>query len=57
VSDNPYTVEYNRIELKDVAAKTRTLPLEYIVNDNDIHEDFKQYALPIVGELPEIALL
>jgi 6-phosphofructokinase 1 len=57
VSDEPYRVQYKRIELTDVAAKTRTLPLEYIVDDNNIHESFKRYAGPIVGELPHMELL
>ena len=47
-----YNIEYNRIELTDVAAKTQHLPTEWIVNGNDISEDFVKYAAPIVGELP-----
>lgn len=47
-----YEIEYNRIELTDVAAKTKHLPTEWIVNGNDISDDFVKYAAPIVGELP-----
>ncbi|MEM6260234.1 MAG: 6-phosphofructokinase [Planctomycetota bacterium] len=47
-----YQVEFNRIELTDVAAKTRHLPEEWIVNGNDISQAFIDYASPIVGELP-----
>jgi 6-phosphofructokinase 1 len=54
VSDSPYQVEYGLVKLSDVAAKTRTLDTGYIVGGNDIDESFKQYALPIVGELPPI---
>ena len=57
VTDEPYRVEYKRIELADVAAKTRTLPLDYVVDDNQIHESFRKYAMPIVGELPQVELL
>lgn len=49
-----YEVEYNRIELTDVAAKTQHLPTEWIVNGNDISEAFVAYAKPIVGELPVV---
>ncbi len=57
LSDEPYRVEYKRIELADVAAKTRTLPLDYLVDDNNIHDSFHKYAAPIVGELPHVELL
>ncbi len=57
-SDNPYTVEYKRIELTDVAAKTRTLPLEYINDENNnILDSYKDYLAPIVGELPEFGFI
>jgi 6-phosphofructokinase 1 len=49
-----YEIEYNRIELTDVAAKTKHLPTEWIVNGNDISDDFVKYAAPIVGDLPVI---
>jgi len=54
VSDEPYTVELKRIELSDVAAKTRTLPPEWIVDGCDISDEFKAYLAPIVGELPVV---
>lgn len=57
VSDEPYTVEYNRIELTDVAAKTRHLEPEFIDGDNNIAESFHAYAGPIVGPLPTVELL
>ncbi len=53
-SNDPYQVSYDRIELSDVAAKTRTLPLEYIVDGCDIAPSFREYALPLVGPLPII---
>lgn len=49
-----YEVEYNRIELTDVAAKTKHLPTEWIKNGNDISEAFVAYAKPIVGALPVV---
>jgi len=57
VSDDPYRVEYRRIELTDVAAKTRTLPPEFIAGDNNITDAFVRYLRPIVGEIPHVELL
>lgn len=57
VSDDPYRVEYNRIELTDVAAQTRYLDEQYIVDDNNIHESFSNYLSPIIGKLPTVELL
>ncbi|MGE3165190.1 MAG: 6-phosphofructokinase [Planctomycetota bacterium] len=53
-SNQPYAVSYERVALADVAAKTRTLPREYIVNGSDIAPSFRDYILPLVGELPTI---
>jgi 6-phosphofructokinase 1 len=54
VPGDDYKVEFNRIELTDVAAKTRHLPEEWIVNGNDISDKFVEYASPIVGPLPVV---
>jgi len=57
VSNKPYTVEYKRIELTDVAAKTQTLDPKYIINGCDIDPSFVDYLAPIVGELPPVEIL
>ncbi|MBW2294860.1 MAG: 6-phosphofructokinase [Deltaproteobacteria bacterium] len=57
LSDAPYEVEYKRVELSDVAGKTRTLPLEYVVDGCDIAPSFRTYLEPLVGELPPIEQL
>jgi len=49
-----YEVDYKRIELSDVAAKTRYLPKEWIINGNNISQKFNDYALPLIGELPVV---
>ena len=54
VSDDPYRVEYKRVELSDVAGKTRTLPLEYVVDGCDISPSFRTYLAPLLGALPPI---
>ncbi len=54
VSNKPYEVEYKRIELTDVAAKTQTLDPKYIVNGNNIDASFRDYIGPLVGDLPVV---
>ncbi len=53
-SDNPYTVTYKRVELSDVAAKTRTLDTKYVVDGCDIDSRLRTYLAPLAGELPVI---
>jgi len=48
----PYTVAYKRIELSEVAAKTKHFPKEWIKGHNDVGEGFLNYARPLVGPLP-----
>lgn len=51
----PYTIDYRRIEISDVAAKTQHLDTKYIVGGCDIAAPFyTQYLAPIVGELPVV---
>ena len=57
VSDSPYKVEYKRIALTDVAAKTQTMHQKFIIDGNNIDPSFRDYAGPIVGELPVIESL
>jgi 6-phosphofructokinase 1 len=57
ISDNPYQVEYKRVELSDVAAKTRVLSEEYIDGHNNIAEGYRKYLQPLVGEMPTVELL
>jgi 6-phosphofructokinase 1 len=57
VSDKPYRVEYVLKPLAEVAGKTRTLPREFLIDDNNIADSYKDYLLPLVGPLPVIELL
>lgn len=56
-SDTPYDSAFKRIELSDVAAKTRHMPKEFIKGTSDVSDAFVKYALPLVGEMPEFAKL
>ncbi|RNC80456.1 MAG: 6-phosphofructokinase [Phycisphaera sp.] len=53
--DNPYESGFKRIELTDVAAKTRHMPSEFLRGTNDVSDAFIEYARPLVGELPRFA--
>ncbi|MDX2148433.1 MAG: 6-phosphofructokinase [Planctomycetota bacterium] len=52
VGGRPYTSECKRVELSDVAGKTRHMPLEFIRGHNDVTPAFLDYCRPLVGELP-----
>jgi len=57
VNDDPYQAEFKRIELSDVAAKTRVLPAEWILDGNNIDDAFRSYLRPLLGELPTVEKL
>ncbi len=53
-----YAVEYDRTDLANVARDTKCLPDEFIAEDgNDVTDAFRDYALPLVGDLPHIGYL
>ncbi len=48
----PYACKYERIELSDVAAKTKHMPTEFIEGHNNVSQKFLDYCRPLVGDLP-----
>ncbi|MBO6738505.1 MAG: 6-phosphofructokinase [Phycisphaerales bacterium] len=48
----PYAAQYKRIELADVAAKTKHMPEEFIEGHNNVSQKFLDYCRPLVGDLP-----
>ena len=53
-----YGVELFRTELKNVAEKTKSMPAEFINADgNGVTQAFMDYALPLVGKLPQTEYL
>jgi 6-phosphofructokinase 1 len=53
-----YAVELFRTELKNVAERTKSMPDEFINADgNDVTGAFMEYAMPLVGKLPETEYL
>ncbi|MEO1236838.1 MAG: 6-phosphofructokinase [Planctomycetota bacterium] len=55
--DEDYTVEYRRIEIKEVAALTKHMDPALIKDGCDIDDAFRHYLAPIVGPLPTIETL
>lgn len=48
-----YAVEYDLVPLKDIAAKTKVMPAEFINEaGNDVTEAFRYYVLPLMGSAP-----
>lgn len=48
----PYAAQFKRIELSDVAAKTKHMPEEFISGHNNVSQKFLDYCRPLVGDLP-----
>ncbi|MFH1071761.1 MAG: 6-phosphofructokinase, partial [Candidatus Glassbacteria bacterium] len=57
LGNDPYRVDYEIVELGKVAKATVAMPKEFIEGTNGITEKFIEYALPLVGELPELGRL
>jgi 6-phosphofructokinase 1 len=53
-----YSIELFRTELKNVAERTKSMPDEFINADgNGVTGKFVEYAMPLVGQLPETEYL
>ena len=57
ISSRPYRVDYEVVELEKVAKHTSSMPDEYIEGTSGISDKFVEYALPLVGKLPEMGKL
>jgi 6-phosphofructokinase len=53
----PYRAGFKRLELSDVAAKTRHMPPEFIDGTSNVTRKFLDYCRPLVGRLPVMARL
>lgn len=57
VSEAPYKIDFFPTALSNVARQTKPLPVEFVLNGNDISPAFIKYATPLVGELPKVGKL
>jgi 6-phosphofructokinase len=55
LSNHPYRVDKRVLKLSDVAAKTRTMPPEFISGHHDVSRAFIDYAKPLVGDMMQFA--
>jgi ATP-dependent phosphofructokinase / diphosphate-dependent phosphofructokinase len=47
-----YSVRYNVSPLSEVAKETKSMPDSFLDGVNNVTVDFKNYARPLLGELP-----
>jgi len=57
VGDEPYASEYKRIELTDVAAKTKFMPDNFFDGHCNVSSAFLEYCGPLVGSLQRFGTL
>lgn len=57
VKSKPYKAGFKRLELSDVAAKTRHMPAEFIEGTHNVSRKFLEYCRPLVGKLPVMTRL
>ncbi len=50
-SGQPYAATYRRVELSDIAAKTRHMPPEFIDGTNNVSDAFIRYCEPLTGPI------
>ncbi|MDQ1296394.1 MAG: ATP-dependent phosphofructokinase / diphosphate-dependent phosphofructokinase [Bacteroidota bacterium] len=58
ISNDPYTIRFGRIALKDVAVAAKPMPTEYFNEDgNYVSPAFIEYMKPLAGTFPEFVRL
>ena len=58
ISDDPYTIEFGKVTLKEVAVSAKPMPSEFFnAEGNHISPLFIDYMKPLAGELPEFVRL
>ncbi len=55
--EQPYAVEFKRVDLQDVAAKTRHMPSDFIAGTSGVTGAFLDWLRPLVGEMPRVGRL
>lgn len=57
-SNNPYTIEFGKVPLKEVAVSAKPMPLNYFNPEgNNVSQLFIDYMKPLAGDLPEFVRL
>jgi ATP-dependent phosphofructokinase / diphosphate-dependent phosphofructokinase len=57
-SNNPYTIEFGKVPLREVAVSAKPMPAEYFnAEGNHVSSKFIDYIKPLAGDLPEFVQL
>jgi 6-phosphofructokinase 1 len=57
-SNSPYTIEFGKVPLKEVAVSAKPMPAEFFNKEgNHVSQKFIEYIKPLAGELPEFVQL
>jgi 6-phosphofructokinase 1 len=57
-SNNPYTIEFGKVPLKEVAVSAKPMSLDlFNAEGNHVSPKFIEYIKPLAGELPEFVKL
>jgi ATP-dependent phosphofructokinase / diphosphate-dependent phosphofructokinase len=58
VSNDPYSIEFGKVPLKEVAVSAKPMPAEYFnAEGNHVSPQFIEYMKPLAGDLPEFVRL
>jgi 6-phosphofructokinase 1 len=58
VSNNPYSIDFGKAPLEEVAVSAKPMPLNYFNSEgNHVSPLFIEYMKPLAGELPEFVSL
>jgi 6-phosphofructokinase 1 len=58
ISNNPYTIEFGKVPLREVAVSAKPMPAEYFNSEgNHVSPLFIEYMKPLTGDLPEFVSL
>ncbi len=58
VSNDPYTIRFSKVPLRDVAVSAKPMPPEFFNKEgNHVSKAFLDYMKPLAGELPEFVRL
>jgi 6-phosphofructokinase 1 len=58
ISNNPYSIRFSKVPLRDVAVAAKPMPFEFFNEEgNHVSQAFIDYMKPLAGELPEFVRL
>ncbi|MBQ8043706.1 MAG: 6-phosphofructokinase [Clostridia bacterium] len=49
IRDSEYSVSYKAVDVSEISNKEKNFPKEWIIDDNDIGDEFRKYILPLIS--------